>query len=80
MTSGISGASWQRGGLSWEESRPAHALELLEALRVTPSGRCVQRFGLSLATTVAGRPAVRLAPATVNRVRRGRLTLNAITN
>jgi hypothetical protein len=55
-------------GLSWEEFRPAHALELLEALRVAPSGRRAQRLGLSLATTVAGRPAVRLAPATVNRV------------
>lgn len=55
-------------GLSWEEFRPGHALELLEVLRLTPSHRRVQRLGLSLATTVAGRPAVRLAPATVNRV------------
>jgi len=54
-------------GLSWEQFRPAHALELLEALRVTPSSRRAQRLGLSLATTVAGRPALRLAPATVNR-------------
>jgi integrase len=55
-------------GMSWEEFRPAHALELLEALRATPSRRRVQRLGLSVATTVAGRPAIRLAPATVNRV------------
>jgi site-specific recombinase XerD len=55
-------------GLSWEEFRAPHALELLEALRGTPSRRRVQRLGLSLATTVAGKPAVRLAPATVNRV------------
>jgi site-specific recombinase XerD len=53
--------------LSWQEFRPAHALELLEALRATPSRRRVQRLGLSVATTVAGRPAIRLAPATVNR-------------
>jgi len=53
-------------GLSWQ-FWPAHALELLEALRVTPSSRRAQRLGLSLATTVAGRPALRLAPATVNR-------------
>jgi hypothetical protein len=42
-------------GLSWEEFRPAQALELLEALRVTPSGRRVQRLGLNLATTAAGK-------------------------
>ncbi len=53
-------------GLSWEEFRLAYALELLEELRVTPSSRRVQRLGFSLATTVAGRPTVRLAPATVN--------------
>jgi integrase len=55
-------------GLDWQDFGPPHALELLEALRATPSRRPAQRLGLTVATSADGRPARRLAPATVNRV------------
>ena len=55
-------------GLAWQDFGPPHALELLEALRATPSRRPAQRLGLTVATSADGRPARRLAPATVNRV------------
>lgn len=55
-------------GLSWEEFHPPHALALLEYLRATPSQRAVQRLALTLATVVDGKPALCLAPATINRI------------
>jgi integrase len=55
-------------GLDWREFGPPHALELLEALRATPSRRPAQRLGLTVATQADGQPARRLAPASVNRV------------
>ena len=55
-------------GLDWREFGPPHALELLEALRATPSRRPAQRLGLTVATHADGQPARRLAPASVNRV------------
>ena len=55
-------------GLDWREFGPPHALELLEALRATPSRRPAQRLGLTVATHADGQPARWLAPATVNRV------------
>jgi integrase len=55
-------------GLDWQDFGPPHALELLEALRTTPSRRPAQRLGLTVATSTEGRPARRLAPATINRV------------
>jgi integrase len=54
--------------LSWDEFRPPHALAFLEYLRTITNPRPVQRLALTLATVADGRAAVRLAPATINRI------------
>ena len=68
MTCVTCGAFSLPAALTWQEFGPPHALELLEALRATPSRRPAQRLGLTVATQADGQPARRLAPATVNRV------------
>jgi integrase len=54
--------------LSIDAFGPVESLVLLEYLRQLPSRRPAQRLGLVLATSVAGRSATCLAPATINRV------------
>ncbi len=54
--------------LTYEQFTPAHAWTLLEYLRELPSRTQAQRFGPVLCTTDQGRPAIRLSPATINRI------------
>lgn len=54
--------------LSWERFGPPEALAFLEYLRTTPRRRPAQRWSLALATVDEGRPAICLAPTTINRI------------
>jgi len=55
-------------GLTWEQLKPPHALDLLAYLRTFPSAHLGQRLGLTLTTTHDGGPARLLAPKTINRI------------
>jgi len=59
---------FDRGGLTWEEFAPRHALALLEYLRSVPSRRPRQRMTLTVAMVDADGPATKLAATTVNRI------------
>ena len=53
--------------LRWDELTPVHALLLLEHLRTVTSSGATQRLGLGVVYANTTGPAMRLAPATVNR-------------
>jgi site-specific recombinase XerD len=57
-----------RNGLNVDAFSPAESLAFLEYLCAIPSRQPAQRLDLVLATTISGKSATRLAPASINRM------------
>lgn len=55
-------------GLQWFDFTPRHTIEFLEYLRSETATNCVQRLVPTVAVVREGRPALRLAAATINRI------------
>ncbi|MCA0215576.1 MAG: tyrosine-type recombinase/integrase [Proteobacteria bacterium] len=55
-------------GLHWGDFTARHSIELLEHLRAAAATNHVQRLRPAVAVMCEGQPALRLAPATINRI------------